>query len=175
MICRRCGSELPDNAIRCGTCGLKVNMLCPKCKSLSPFGTKLCENCGFELLKSCPTCGGLNVYSATVCRKCNSQLEEVIVEQQVVVKEDSPYIEIVGSFSSQNASYVQREDFRIERSFMKNEQIISETGIPLYEEREEKRIFVVEEEQSEVVEEQQNEIVQEESHTPNTILKQKYM
>ena len=61
MICRRCGAELPDNAMRCNTCGLKINMVCPKCKSLTPFGDKLCSNCGFEhTLKEpwaiCPLC-----------------------------------------------------------------------------------------------------------------------
>ena len=159
MICRRCGAELPDNAIRCGTCGLKVNMLCPKCKTLSPFGTKLCNNCGFELLKSCPTCGGLNVYSATICRKCNSELEEVVVEQQVEIKEDSPYIEIVGSFSSQNTSYVQRENFNIEHSLSRKEKVVSETGIPLYEEQKEEKIFIVDEPDK-------SEEIKEESHAP---------
>lgn len=154
MICRRCGAELPDNAIRCSTCGLKVNMLCPECKSLNPFGTKLCENCGFELLKSCPTCGSLNIYSATVCRKCNSELEHPVVEQKVQKSDDSPYIEIVGSFSSQNTSYVQREDFVPPETFIKVEKSQDDIGIPVCEVQNEEKIFNIQDD--EVVENKEN-------------------
>lgn len=154
MICRRCGAELPDNAIRCSTCGLKVNMLCPECKSLNPFGTKLCENCGFELLKSCPTCGSLNIYSATVCRKCNSELEHPVIEQKVQKSDDSPYIEIVGSFSSQNTSYVQREDFAPPETFIKVEKSQDDIGIPVCEVQNEEKIFNIQDD--EVVENKEN-------------------
>ena len=72
MICRKCGASLPDNAIRCSNCGIKVNMICPKCKSLNSFGTKYCTNCGFELIKTCPNCNSSNTYSAKECRKCKT-------------------------------------------------------------------------------------------------------
>ncbi len=152
MICRRCGAELPDNAIRCSTCGLKVNMLCPECKTLNPFGTKLCENCGFELLKNCPTCGSLNVYSASVCRKCNSKLEHQVVEQKVQKVDDSPYIEIVGSFSSQNTSYIQKENFTVE-PFVRRETPSDEMGMPVFEEHKEEKFFNLDGENIEEVEE----------------------
>lgn len=72
MICRKCGAILPDNAIRCSNCGIKVNMVCPECKTLNPFGTKHCKKCGFELIKTCPECNCSNIYSASECRKCKT-------------------------------------------------------------------------------------------------------
>ncbi|MBQ8886901.1 MAG: zinc ribbon domain-containing protein [Candidatus Gastranaerophilales bacterium] len=155
MICRRCGAELPDNAIRCSTCGLKVNMLCPKCKSLTPFGDKLCNNCGFELLKICPTCGGTNVFSAINCRKCGSKFETTTKEVTEIKEKESPYIEIVGSFSSQTTSYVGRTDFGIDESYLQKETIEEETGIPVYEEKEENKVFILEK-SDEIIQEEKN-------------------
>ena len=87
MKCRKCGAEIPDNSIRCNSCGIKVNMHCPECKSLNPFGSKICKSCGFELLKSCPECGSNNLYSAKKCRKCGSSLIKEIVEEHIVDSE----------------------------------------------------------------------------------------
>ena len=144
MICRRCGAELPDNAMRCSTCGLKINMVCPKCKSLTPFGDKLCSNCGFELLKTCQVCGGMNVFSATACRKCGSQFQTVLNPEEANKEKESPYIDIVGSFSSQTTSYVDRKNFRSDESVFQKETTEAETGIPVYEEKEENKVFIVE-------------------------------
>ncbi len=72
MKCRKCGASLPDNAIRCSNCGIKVNMYCPECKTLNPFGTKFCTNCGHVLIKFCPNCHSSNIYSAKECRKCKT-------------------------------------------------------------------------------------------------------
>ena len=74
MICHKCGAKLPDNAIRCSKCGIKVNMSCPNCGTLNRFGTHKCTNCGFELIKKCSRCGSLNIYSADKCRKCGYNL-----------------------------------------------------------------------------------------------------
>ncbi len=74
MKCRKCGTEIADDSIRCSNCGIKVNMVCPECKTLVPFGTMVCTSCGFELLKKCPSCGAVNSYFSIKCRKCNADL-----------------------------------------------------------------------------------------------------
>lgn len=92
MICRKCGTILPDNSIRCTNCGIKVNIVCPQCKTLTPFGEKHCINCGFEFIKICPSCHSSNIYSATECRKCKtpfSQTEKtVITEKETAVQNE---------------------------------------------------------------------------------------
>ncbi len=108
MICRRCGTELPDNAIRCSNCGIKVNMYCPECKTINAFGTKSCKNCGFELLKSCPVCNTLNIYSALECRKCHTPLEKYRASAKEPSKDDSE-IEVVRPFSSQQSTYLKTD------------------------------------------------------------------
>ena len=108
MICRRCGAELPDNAIRCSNCGIKVNMYCPECKTINAFGTQICKNCGFELLKHCPVCGSFNIYSATVCRKCKSPLEKYQSQLKEDIKELGDF-EVVSSFSSPHPTYIKSE------------------------------------------------------------------
>ena len=75
MICRKCGAEIPDNALRCEHCGIKVNMYCPECNTLNPFGSKYCSNCGFELIKICPKCNTSNLFSAVECRKCHHSFQ----------------------------------------------------------------------------------------------------
>mgnify|MGYP002626259368 CR=1 FL=1 len=84
MICRKCGTSLPDNAIRCGNCGIKVNMVCPECKTLNAFGEKYCQNCGFQLIKTCNVCHSSNSFSAVVCRKCSAPLDNVLSPQETV-------------------------------------------------------------------------------------------
>lgn len=71
MKCRKCGSEIADNSIRCIHCGIKVNIECPSCHTLNLFGTKKCVSCGFELIKTCPECMTQNFYQEKKCRKCN--------------------------------------------------------------------------------------------------------
>lgn len=77
MICRKCGTDLPDKTIRCSNCGIKVNIVCPECKTITPFGEKYCINCGFELIKICPSCNSANIYSAVECRKCKKSLTHI--------------------------------------------------------------------------------------------------
>lgn len=106
MICRKCGTQIPDGAIRCSNCGIKVNMHCPKCKTLNPFGAKVCKTCGFELLKVCPVCGSSNIYLAKECRKCHHVFEK---EKPVVIQNQEPENvehDIVRSFSSSDTAYI---------------------------------------------------------------------
>ena len=110
MKCRKCGSEIPDNSIRCTNCGIKVNMHCPSCRALNPFGAKICKSCGFELLKPCPECGSNNLYSAKKCRKCGTSLLKEVVEEQHVVDSEVDVVEtteqdIVLSFSATEPAF----------------------------------------------------------------------
>ena len=112
MICRKCGASLPDNAIRCSQCGIKVNMVCPECKTLNQFGTKFCNNCGFELIKICPECGSANVYSALECRKCHVSFirEEKTADNNLKQAEGQPEIVRPISCSFNENAYSQTED-----------------------------------------------------------------
>ncbi len=49
MTCKKCGTELPDNAKFCFGCGAQTgpkNIFCPQCGTSLPFGAKFCRNCG---------------------------------------------------------------------------------------------------------------------------------
>lgn len=113
MICPKCGAEIPDNANRCSSCGIKVNVRCPQCNTINPFGAKICKSCGFQLLITCPVCGSINAYSASECRKCHSQLSKNYLEQNNINKTFSKIdkvnegIEVVDAFSSAAASVKQ--------------------------------------------------------------------
>lgn len=76
MKCRKCGSEIADNSIRCVHCGIKVNVVCPSCNTLNLFGTRVCSSCGFELIKICPECSAPNLYQEKECRKCHHPFVE---------------------------------------------------------------------------------------------------
>ena len=108
MKCRKCGSEIPDESIRCSNCGIKVNMYCPECKTLNPFGTKVCKSCGLELLKTCPQCGANNLYSSKECRKCKASLEEQ-KEQENVAETEVIDSDIVRPFSSVEPAFAPQQ------------------------------------------------------------------
>ncbi len=111
MICRRCGAELPDNAIRCSNCGIRVKMYCPACKTLNYFGNERCTNCNFELLINCPDCGTKNVYSAEECRKCHMPLNQKKKDSFPKENSVSQEIPIVEAFSADNTASVLNEIF----------------------------------------------------------------
>ncbi len=144
MKCRKCGSEIPDESIRCSSCGIKVNMYCPECKTLNRFGSKTCKNCGFELLKTCPECTSKNLYSMDECRKCgykftkeekySEEVYEVEVESTDTVEQDivrsfsatepaftpiiEPQLEVVESASSSEDNNIEeKEQTKIVRKF----------------------------------------------------------
>lgn len=161
MICRRCGAELPDNAIRCSNCGIRVNMYCPECKTINVFGSKSCKNCGFDLLKPCPVCGSLNIYSATECRKCHTSLEKY----QTVSKDESKDVsdfEVVRPFCSEQSAYVKHEfitgvESIIEETNQNTENNTTDENIPLVEtipvsedDSDSERIFNIEDENPDV-------------------------
>lgn len=88
MFCPKCKSEIPENAIRCAKCGVKVRSKCPSCGALNKATELKCTNCGYELLKKCLRCGAYNLPTATSCRKCNSSL--VIKQQIEIVEPEKP-------------------------------------------------------------------------------------
>ena len=110
MFCRKCGAEIPDESIRCSSCGVKVNMHCPKCKTLNSFGTKTCKNCGFELLKVCSDCGASNLYSAKECRKCKKSFIQEEKKEECEALQDNVEQDIVRSFSSTDPAFIPIEE-----------------------------------------------------------------
>ena len=122
MICHKCGAKLPDNAIRCNKCGIKVNMVCPECKTLNRFGSHTCYNCGFELIKKCDKCGSSNIYSALECRKCHAEfnnnekenLKEEIIKNSASEKVSQDVIQTADEIQEKANSvfenvYIQKE------------------------------------------------------------------
>ena len=160
MICRRCGAELPDNAIRCSNCGIKVNMFCPECRTMNVFGSKTCKNCGFDLLKSCPVCGCLNIYSATECRKCHTLLEKYQSSSKEENKEVNDF-EVVRPFCSEQSSYIKQDCINVEINpeIVIKEDNSDEKRLPLVDslseeddDNEIEKIFNIEDENQDVME-----------------------
>ena len=145
MKCRKCGTEILDNSLRCKNCGIKVNMVCPGCNKLVPFGSKKCPHCDFELIKICSNCKASNVYSADVCRKCGQSftvepkedIEKIILEEDFEnpTEELEQYndIELVGSFSSTEVSCPELKNAKIESDIEKNAKKELRETIPIQE------------------------------------------
>ena len=145
MKCRKCGTEILDNSLRCKNCGIKVNMVCPSCNKLVPFGSKKCPHCDFELIKICSNCKASNVYSADVCRKCGQSftveqkedIEKIILEEDFEnpTEELEQYndIELVGSFSSTEVSCPELKNAKIESDIEKNAKKELRETIPVQE------------------------------------------
>ncbi len=109
MICRKCGAEIPDNALRCEHCGIKVNMFCPECNTLNTFGAQTCKHCGFELIKICPQCSSKNLFSASECRKCHYDFNK-----NMQISHDAPInddLSIVRPFSSEEPAFAAFQAF----------------------------------------------------------------
>ena len=49
MRCADCGTENPDSARFCGSCGARLATACPRCDSPAPLGLRFCTACGFAL------------------------------------------------------------------------------------------------------------------------------
>lgn len=72
MLCPKCKTEIPNNSLKCPSCGARAGRLCPNCKSHNILTAQKCKNCGYELLKTCPNCSATNASNAATCRRCGA-------------------------------------------------------------------------------------------------------
>ena len=74
MICKKCSTENPENAVFCQHCGKRLDgkIVCPSCNTLNDEEANFCFACGKKLTdaKVCGECG--EVYHGSFCPKCGS-------------------------------------------------------------------------------------------------------
>jgi len=52
MLCKKCGSNNPENMRFCGQCATPLNTTCPSCNFSNPFGFEFCGQCATRLSKT---------------------------------------------------------------------------------------------------------------------------
>lgn len=72
--CPKCGSDIPDDALKCGVCGYEAMRICPGCKASVPPKFKFCPECGQVLSKFCPNCHTAIEGSQKFCPQCGEKL-----------------------------------------------------------------------------------------------------
>ena len=55
--CPKCGQDMEEAAISCGSCGYEVSKKCLHCGTVLQKGIKFCPECGNSVVKKCPRCG----------------------------------------------------------------------------------------------------------------------
>ena len=100
MKCKKCGTENPDGAKFCASCGSKLEAnICPKCGTANAEEARFCASCGASLAKEevfeaepqfesneqqarkkCRICGYENPADEKYCKACGSQLVDDIRE-----------------------------------------------------------------------------------------------
>ena len=79
IVCRSCGSEVPENSKFCLECGSKIEqlaeneMICPACGAKINKG-KFCMECGHKFVTVCPGCGKETVPGAKFCLECGTKI-----------------------------------------------------------------------------------------------------
>lgn len=127
MLCPKCKTEVPDKALRCSSCGVKVRSKCPSCGTLNKANSLVCSSCGRELLKKCGQCGAYNLPTSVLCRKCSAELVSVIkkpVNREVNPK--SPAVEenkqVVGAkVTAKKETLEMEETGQVDRPFSEQE------------------------------------------------------
>lgn len=71
MICPKCKKTIPENLLKCSSCGARIATFCKKCNAYNSIYNLKCVSCDNELLKICPECKGVNFPNAAECRKCH--------------------------------------------------------------------------------------------------------
>lgn len=78
MNCPKCGTENPEGAIYCMSCGERVDgkRVCPACKTPNPAEARFCIICGKRIdgKRECPSCHTINDEVAAFCLQCGTPL-----------------------------------------------------------------------------------------------------
>lgn len=78
MICKKCGAEMPDGSVFCGSCGTRIDgkKVCSSCGALNREEYAFCTACGARIdgKKQCAECG--TVFEGTFCPACGQKSEQ---------------------------------------------------------------------------------------------------
>ena len=83
MICPKCKKTIPEQALKCQYCGIKIATFCKKCNTYNSIYNLNCVNCETPLLKICPSCKSVNFPNAEICRKCGQEFEQKTKNEQI--------------------------------------------------------------------------------------------
>lgn len=88
MICPKCKKQIPEKALKCTACGVKIATICKQCHAYNLIYNLDCEKCNTPLLKICPECKSVNLPNVPKCRKCKySFLPEIKPSEPVIAEE----------------------------------------------------------------------------------------
>lgn len=151
MFCPRCKTEIPEKALRCTYCGVKVRSKCPSCGALNKASALRCVECNYELLRKCSTCGAFNLPSATICRKCSSPLvEETTVKTPLEpVCEPQPDNTVASQIAEQEKTELNISETS-QKDTLEMDENVSDEETPFSEQEVSEEIQVDEKEQLEV-------------------------
>lgn len=93
MVCKHCGTENPEEAVFCMTCGERVDgkVHCPVCGALNPTEATFCIQCGGRMdnKRVCPECGTLNEAGVNFCLGCGHAFEKPRAQKSARSRETS--------------------------------------------------------------------------------------
>ena len=77
MVCRKCGSEMAEDAVFCTECGEKIERLqCPHCGAAADEDDVFCTACGERIAQPrCPSCGSELDEDSKFCIFCGAQVD----------------------------------------------------------------------------------------------------